>query len=185
MCPAFSLLLFRIIMKIFLLSVIVILQISCMTSNVPKTANVEKRSGNAASLDREGPSVLVYKTRKDYANYVPVLLSADKTRIISYPAPSDIKTGNVYQKPILLEGEYLLDKRGIGVNVAFLKLTYEEYALLPATPSKAELMDLIQDSDPLLELCNCGSRNAYSSIEQQLNELISSKELRKKCRVVK
>ena len=34
------------------------------------------------------PAAIVYKTRANYNNTVPVMLKADKTAIMSYPAPS-------------------------------------------------------------------------------------------------
>ena len=38
-----------------------------------------------ADYKMPGPQTIVYKTKKDYYNLVPVLLSDDKTEIISYP----------------------------------------------------------------------------------------------------
>lgn len=131
------------------------------------------------------PPTLVYKTKADYNNLVPVLLSDDKTEIISYPHPSDIKVGNALSLPTLLNNGYLLDNRGIGLNVAFLKLTYEEYSKLESAPTLKELYDLIIDKDPLLELCNCGNSKAFTDKKEQLNKVISSKKLRTTCKVIK
>ena len=36
--------------------------------------------------------VYIYKTRKDYSRLVPVLMDETRTRIVSYPAPTDLKT---------------------------------------------------------------------------------------------
>src|SRR5690349_20578128 len=58
-----------------------------------------------------GPPTLVYKTRKDYANHVPVLLSGDKTKIVSYPDPKDFSNPGKYPLPIVLKKGYLLDER--------------------------------------------------------------------------
>lgn len=132
-----------------------------------------------------GPSVIVYKTKKDYTNLVPVILSEDKTKIISYPAPDDVRDGANYRTPVVLNDGYFLDKKGIGKNVAFLKLTYEQYAALAKAPSKAELMSMIVDKDPLEELCNCGNKSAFTNEAEQLNALISSGRLRSDCKVIK
>lgn len=133
-----------------------------------------------------GPPTLVYKTKKDYSNNVPVLLSEDKRRIVSYPHPADIRNADGYRPaPTALAGGYLLDNRGIGLNVAFLKLTWDEYAKMEKAPPLAEMMDLIADDDPLTELCNCGSRQAFAEPEQQLNALISTGQLRSKCKVIR
>lgn len=130
-----------------------------------------------------GPQTLVYKTKKDYSNNVPVLLSDDKMSIASYPDPKDFK--NKTPKPTKLKNGYLLDNRGIGLNVAYLKLTYAQYAALPKAPSKDELMQMIIDKDPLTELINCGNRYAFKDVVTDLNTLIQSGQLRKVCKVVK
>ena len=132
-----------------------------------------------------GPPTLVYKTRADYQNLVPVLLSDDKSQIVSYPQPSDVKTDNGFQTPTALHNGYLLDNRGIGPNVAFLKLTYEEYSNLSSLPTLPELYAAIRDKNPLTELCNCGNRLAFKDAEKEINALIDQKQLRAKCRVVK
>jgi hypothetical protein len=132
-----------------------------------------------------GPPTLVYKTRKDYTNHVPVLLSGDKTKIVSYPDPKDFSNLEKYPLPILLSKGYLLDERGIGLNVAYLSLTYKEYAALEKAPSLAEMMNMIIDKDPLTELCNCGNRQTFTHVEAQLNDLINSGNLKRSCKVIK
>src|ERR1035437_9891940 len=72
-----------------------------------------------------GPPTMVYKTKADYSKNVPVTLSDDKSVIISYPAPIDLKPGGSFATPTLLQDGYLLDNRGINAKVAFLKMTYE------------------------------------------------------------
>lgn len=130
------------------------------------------------------PHVLIYKTKKDYNNHVPVLLSDDKTEIISYPNPDDLKVGSNYLLPTLLNKDYLLDNRGIGKNVAFLKFTYEEYSELQNPPTLDELYNDIIDKDPLIEFCDCGIKSSFTNIEKQLNGLINTKKLRTTCKVI-
>lgn len=132
-------------------------------------------SGQSVAPAQAGPPVVVYKTTKDYSRNVPVGLSADGTRIVSYPAVSDVR-GLPYPTP-LADG-YLLDNRGIGRNVAFLSYTYEEYAALPATPSPEELMEKVIDKHPLLEIHFLGNRYQYKDITRELNERIEAGELR-------
>lgn len=131
------------------------------------------------------PHILVYKTKGEYKSLVPVQLSDDRTRVISYPDPKDIKTGSSAGTglPVLLHNGYWLDKTGIGVHTAFIKLTYAQYGKLKKTPSETELYKMVLDKEPLKELCDCGSRGAYSV--KQLNSLIDKKQLRKKCKVLK
>ncbi|WP_276133889.1 hypothetical protein [Polluticoccus soli] len=127
------------------------------------------------------PAVLVYKTKADYNHFVPVILSDDKSSIVSYPAPSDLMVGDKYSKPTLLHDGYLLDNRGIGKNSAFVRLTYDEYAAMGTAPSLEELYNLIIDKNPLTELYDCGT----SMTEAELNSLIDSKQLKKKCKKIK
>jgi hypothetical protein len=132
-----------------------------------------------------GPTTLVYKTRKDYSNNVPVLLSADKTKIVSYPDPSDFRNMETFPTPAKLRQGYLLDQRGIGLYVAYLKLTYEEYAALKTVPGQKEMMAMIIDKNPLTQLCNCGNRQAFTDVEKQLNDLIAAGKIRTACKKVK
>ena len=136
-------------------------------------------------FETTAPPVLVYKTKANYNNLVPVLLSDDKSEIISYPHPTDIKSGDTHALPTILKEGYLIDNRGIGKNVAFLKLTYEEYAALSEAPMLKKMYALIIDKDPLIELCNCGNKQAFTNISEQLNTLIKKDKLRTTCKVVK
>ncbi len=110
----------------------------------------------AASIDVTGKSVasvpyaLVYRTNGAYNNNVPLTLNDDGSRIISYPDPRDVASGNV--APVVLNKGYLLDRRGIGTNTAFLDYTYEEYASLEKSPSVEELMKHIIARDAVIEL---------------------------------
>lgn len=128
------------------------------------------------------PHVTVYKTRKDYSKNVPVILSADKKEIVSYPDPADVVSG---MAPVKLKGNYWLDRRGINGDVAFLKLTYAQYAALKKAPTDAELKGMILDANPLKELCDCGPKSALKQPEQQLNTWITSGKLRKHCKIVR
>ncbi len=131
-----------------------------------------------------GPHVLVYKTTKNYNHHVPVILSEDKTTIVSYPSPKDIQTEGKYHYPTLLKKGYLMDNRGIGKNVAFLKYTYEEYAQLEHAPDMETLYQSILDKNPLTEMCDCGIRTAFTHPEKQLNRLIAKKQLQTVCKIL-
>lgn len=95
------------------------------------------------------PAAIVYKTRADYSDKVPINLNADKTSIMSYPDPHDI---HAQSSPLPLADGYLLDRRGISTNVAFTSFTYEQYAALTHVPSTATLFDSIIDKSPLTEM---------------------------------
>jgi len=153
---------------------------NCKVSQTPDNAQQEFKPQYVP-----GPKALVYKTKANYNLFVPVMLSDDKVQVVSYPDPKDVKNGDVFQTPIQLHKNYLLDKRGISKNVAFLKITYEEYAKLKTVPTPTELYNLIIDKDPLIEMIDCGIISAMSDPEAQLNQLIDNGTLRTTCKVIK
>jgi hypothetical protein len=130
------------------------------------------------SVDYSGPPTLVYKTRKDYYKNVPVSLSVDKSKIVSYPAISDVYYQGKLSYPTKLENGYLLDNRGINTNTAFLSLTYEEYSKLKKVPKLSEMYSLIIDKNPLLVLYNLGNRYRFNNEIKKLNEIIKSNKLK-------
>jgi hypothetical protein len=127
---------------------------------------------------------IIYKTKRDYSRYVPVMLSEDKNKIVSYPDIRDIYYKGNLAYPTALNDGFLLDNRGIGPDVAFLNITYEAYRDLSKTPSIGELMKLILDKDPIQEMFQCGYRSQYSDPEKELNNIISSGNL-KNCKRLK
>ena len=125
-----------------------------------------------------GPLCIVYKTKADYSGLVPVMLSADKSKIVSYP---DVRDLVIDGKPVvptpLLDG-YLLDNRGIGPDVAFLTLSLWEYSRMTTTPDAARLYGLILDKEPLAEMYECGKRYQYSDPAEAMNQLIRNGKLK-------
>ncbi|WP_289858585.1 hypothetical protein [uncultured Muribaculum sp.] len=83
------------------------------------------------------PKAVIYKTNGNFSNNVPITLSADSKKLISFPAPSDITEQTA---PIKLSQGYWLDRRGISPNTAFTKFTYRQ---LKSTPSANELKKAI------------------------------------------
>lgn len=134
------------------------------------------------ALARTAPTML-YKTKADYHDLVPVTLSDDHRSIVAYPAPSDV-AGHQPQPTALAQG-YWLDNRGIGPNVAFLKLTYADYAQLTTAPSLADMEAMIVDRDPLVALCDCGPRSTYANPAADLNALITAGRLTSRCKILK
>jgi hypothetical protein len=124
-----------------------------------------------------GPHLLVYKTKKDYYDLVPVLLSIDKRSIVSYPHPTDLMFGSHLCLPTKLEGGFLLDNRGINLNVGFLNISYNEYSKLPTSPWMSDLQQLLIDTDPLTELYDLGLRNQYTNLRKEINKIIRDKHL--------
>ena len=163
---------------------ILICLIGCCTTNKNTRINTDTTMNFKPDYSA-GPPTVVYKTRADYYYNVPVILSEDKSEIVSYPHPNDIKIDSNFQLPTRLNGGYLLDNRGITKNVAFLKLTYEEYSKLENPLSLKEMYDLIIDKDPLTEFCNCGNRLIFKDLSEQLNKLIEENKLRSTCKAIK
>ena len=129
--------------------------------------------------------VLVYRTKADHRDQVPVILSADRKTIVSYPHPKDLRTANGLSLPDELVDGWLLDRRGIGMNVAFLRMTYPEYAALENAPSLIDLDAAITDRDPLKDLCDCGPRAAFTEPKAQIGALIQHDSLYIRCKRLK
>ncbi len=129
--------------------------------------------------------VIIYKTKGDYYHHVPVTLSADKSKIVAYPHPSDLTIDEQFVKPIKLNGDYLLDNKGINQNSAFLKFTYEKYSKLKEAPSISALESAIIDNDPFTEMYDYGLKNSHDALVKQVNELIDNDELSIKCKKLK
>ncbi|MEI6184356.1 MAG: hypothetical protein WCP65_02435 [Bacteroidota bacterium] len=98
------------------------------------------------------------------------MLSNDKKDIVSFPDVKDVYFKGKLAYPTPLAKGYLLDNRGIGKNVAFLKYTYEEYSKLAETPTKEIMMSMLLETNPLIELYNC---NKISSNDiEEINKFI-------------
>ena len=119
------------------------------------------------------PPVIVYKTRADYNDQVPVVLDPTRQRIISFPDPSDLCLGDgSFATPTQLNDGYLLDRRGVGQYTAFLDYSYADYSQLDSLPELEVLMKHIIDPNPIVEMWNCGSRTKYQNLIEDLNGLI-------------
>lgn len=131
-----------------------------------------------------GPHALVYKTTKDYSQHVPVILD-DSGRIVSYYAPSDFKTETGTIKPIELNKGYWLDQKGIGLHVAYLNWTIDEYVKMDTLPSLSSMQNQILDKKPLTEICDCGNTSTYTDMVKQINDIIEQDSLKSICRELK
>lgn len=129
--------------------------------------------------------VVLYRTRTDVRDRVPVMLDKDGTTILSYPAPSDLQAEDGLALPVELGQGWLLDRRGVGLNTAFLDISYADYAGMEEVPPLSELQDAILDRDPLTDLCDCGPKASYEDPVRQLQELIHSGMLETHCKRLK
>ena len=171
--------------------ILILVLMSCKTtkpstdSTIQKVVKMDESQLEKGTERMVAPNLLIYKTRMDYSNNVPVILSADKSQMVTYPAPSDLAKGGILQKPISLHNGYWLDRRGINKNVTFLKITYEEYFKLKQTVPIAEMLNQILDKDPLLEMYDSGSHDLNDELILKLNAWIDSGSLRTTCKVIK
>jgi hypothetical protein len=158
----------------------------CKSSQKPakSTNNGKEQAGLVNPVFSPGPPVIIYKTKSDYRDKVAVTLTEDKSKLSSFPAPSDLIQQGELALPVELADGFLLDQRGINEQVAFLSMTYADYNQLAKTPSTSELMDMILDADPLVEMHHCGNRQAFTSIVDELNTLIRDGKL-DRCRRLK
>ena len=126
---------------------------------------------------KPGPPTIVYKTKKDYYDKVPVILNDEKTKIVAYFSPKDfIRNGKVVY-PTKLENGYLLDNIGITKNVAFTSFTIETYTKSMRPITVKQLYNNIIDKDPLLEMYDCGNRNTIKDPVNTINNLIKNSQL--------
>lgn len=169
-------------MRIFIIALFMVIA-GCKTHKMTRRDSKDK--AEIVTDYTASAHALVYKTKADYNNLVPVILSDDKSEIVSYPDPEDIKSRSGYPQPHALIHGYLLDNRGIGSNVAFINMTYREYSRLEKAPDLQELYNLILDKDPLTELYDCGIRKDFTDPAAQLNGLIEGNELLTRCKRIK
>ena len=131
-----------------------------------------------------GQPIIIYKTKVDYSQNVAVTLSEDKSKIISYPHPTDVFYKKKLAYPITLDNEYLLDNLGININTAYLSLTLKEYSQYIEAPSLKEMYKMIIDENPLTEYYNCGNRQNLTNELADINSIIKQGYL-EKCKCLK
>lgn len=146
-----------------------ILALSCASrKNDNKTMNQETKP----AIGLPSPPAIVYKTNENYDQHVPVILSADKKRVVSFPAQSDIMINGKFSYPDKLEDGYLLDNRGINQHAAFLKFTYEDYYNMDNIPTAERLINYILDDDPFIEIYDAGRRGSFKNPVEEINQMI-------------
>ena len=161
--------------KILAMLLIVSVAWSCKTQKKVDSMDSQKE---IITIDYStGPTIFIYKTKGDYNNLVPIILSDDKTKITSFPHPKDVYYKGKLALPKQLEDGYLLDNRGISANVAFLSITYDKYSKLEKAPAVDELFNMIIDNNPLVELYDCGNRYQYKDEVVELNNIITNEQL--------
>ena len=161
------------------LGFILMMVYSCSSiKNKKQKEDLTTNAQDSIQLDfKSGPPTIIYKTKNDYTEFVPVTLSEDKKTIISFPHPKDLFRNGELAFPTELSEGYLLDNRGIDTNVAFLEIRYKDYSRLETPPNPDSLLTRILDNEPLLEFYNCGSKYIFKEVVKELNQLIENDQL--------
>jgi len=137
------------------------------------------RKGVVNDFDSSGPPTMIYKMREEsYKFLVPVMLSANRSKIIAYPSKQDLYKNNAYTYPTELIREYFLDNRGINAQTALLKLNYEMYLKLEDGFSANDLFVQIKDKNPFIELYDCGNRFKFKDEVKEINQMILKNKLK-------
>lgn len=169
-------------MKQLALISFVALGVACCThKDVPVTTETPS-TAIEGSVAATGPRAIIYRTRVDVGDAVPITLSADGKEVVSYPHPSDLRKDNGYPIPTPIGEGYLLDNRGIGPNTAFLKWSYAEYASFDKSPTLEELQAAIAFRAPFAEMYDCGVRSRYPDPVKELGEIVHSGTLHSRCK---
>jgi hypothetical protein len=156
--------------KLLQIMIVSLLFVSCKTNK-----EIFKETNNMIKSNiSTGQQAVVYKITADMVDYVPVMMNTERTKIVSYPAPSDLFYEGKLAKPTALKDGYFLDNRGITENVVFLNYTYEAYSKLKEAPAMIEMLKNIKEKYPLKELVYCGSRYQYKDEVKELNALIDA-----------
>lgn len=125
-------------------------------------------------IDFDGTPTVIYQMKKDYSKLVPVILSDDKTKVISYPSPKDMfhPNGELRVQQELSDGFYL-DQIGLTINSAFISYAIEDYSRMIMPPSTDSLFKLVIDADPFKKMYNLGNRKQYLE-EGKVESIVSS-----------
>jgi hypothetical protein len=157
---------------------------SCKTSQPTQAlASTENQSQmtEKQSINMALPSTFIYKTKADYSQLVPVLVSSETKVIYSYPDKKDLLVDGKLRLPSPLLDGYLLDNKGISKDAAFLKLTYAQYVALEQTPSSKELQEMVLDYEPFIELYECKKTIGADAKVYYFNQLIKQGQLQTQC----
>lgn len=125
----------------------------------------------------------VYKTKADYSNNVCVQMNAEKTEIYA-------TKGSKGKWPVSLIDGYQVDKESLGINTAYLSITFDEFAQNGNSISIDSMKKIILDKNPFLEYYECDNykdhfyiyptEGGYYGVDTaKINEVIRKGELKK------
>ena len=145
---------------------------SCACPSKTK-AQITEETETKPAMGMATPPLIIYKTKSDYNDKVPVTLSEDKSEIVSYPGSKDVFYKGELALPTELSAGLLLDNRGIGKDVAFLDITYKSFSMMMRPLTKEQMFDMIIDNDPITEMYKCKRRD-FKNIPADVNTMIEN-----------
>lgn len=154
-------------MKTIIYVILAISVIACSSKN-----EVGQSDTNYASTVQKLPQTIIYKTKQDYSQFVPVQMDKERTKIVGYPSPQDLEKSGELQTPIILNKGFFLDRRGINANTVFIKVTYAEYAKMQKAPAISDMMEQIVDKYPFVEMYTCPDLKQNAGVDE-LNKVVS------------
>jgi hypothetical protein len=173
-----------IIICVFSLCVVMLIS-SCHCCKKNQTVAEKKSESISSTKQITGPATVIYKTKADYSKFIPVVLSDDGSKIISYPDPQDVKDADMLRTPSALHQGYWLDNKGISLKTVFINITYEEYSKMASPPSLQEMYSKIIDKNPFTEFYACDLRASFGvNIIDAVNDMIDKGNL-KNCKCLK
>ncbi len=129
-----------------------------------------------------GTHIIIYKTKKDYSQNLPVLYDEKKQKITKLFSNKELMANGNILYPIPLQKGYWLDRIGIDTTVAYVSFSIQKYtqSMMPITANM--LKSKIIDKNPLLEMYDCGKIKGDTI--KIINEIIKNGML-KKCKRLK
>ena len=134
---------------VFIITVAAVGLVLAAAAACRQTREVQRAVAKTAPAVGYMPKAVIYKTSGDFFDRVPITMNRERTKVVSYPAPTDIYPGAM---PVRLADGWLLDRRGIGENAVFTRWTYNEYAALSEPPTLAELKSAVIPGSRVTEI---------------------------------
>jgi hypothetical protein len=167
-------------MRYLSLSIVIFLVISAVSCRFSNKTAAKGSVFHPAYIP--GPNAFVFRTRFDCSHLVPVTLNDSGTRILNYPAPSDVLAVGVENKvPIRLRKNYWLDNGSVGPNSAFLSISWEEFVKMKDL-SHTKLWPYVKYKNPFSEMYDCGLIGDRKEMEKAINRLIKDGKLQETCK---
>ncbi len=139
----------------------------CCSLEESKTSSENKIQKQQHFLTKKG--AVIYKTKADYSQKVPVSLNRSGTNIAGFPSPYDL--GEI--RPLKLDKGYFYYANGINSKTAFLDINYDDYKQLKEKLNLDYLETLLIKEQVFTEMYFCPNIPANPT-KEALNKKIHS-----------